>query len=76
MGFKLDKDAVRKLSPNGIIWGEMIAEVLFADTRNRAHPLLQPYLPWGDRADNPYVNFDWDFCSPGKAALFELNLLT
>lgn len=27
---------------------------------------LSPYRPGGDRSDNPYVNFYWDYYAPGK----------
>lgn len=30
------------------------------------HPLLQPYRPGGERSDNPYVNFYWDYYAQGK----------
>lgn len=33
---------------------------------NRTHSLMACYFAGGSRSDNPYVNFYWDFCSPGK----------
>lgn len=46
--------------------GEMFAEKLLAMPEYAAHPLLGPYRPGGERSDNPYVNFYWDYYSQGK----------
>jgi predicted metal-dependent phosphoesterase TrpH len=46
----------------------MIAEAALADARNDGNPLLAPFRPGGARSDNPFVNFYWDHCSPGKPA--------
>ena len=46
--------------------GEMFAEVLLAMPEYANHPLLKPYRPGGERSDNPYVNFYWDYYSQGK----------
>ena len=46
--------------------GEMFAEVLLAMPEYENHPLLRPYRPGGERSDNPYVNFYWDYYSQGK----------
>lgn len=50
----------------GIWSGEMFAEVLLAMPEYADHPLLKPYRPGGERSDNPYVNFYWDYYSQGK----------
>lgn len=68
LGFKVDRTGVAALARNGVVTAEMIAEVLLADTAQHGHPLLQPYLPGGARADNPFVNFYWDVCANGKPA--------
>ena len=47
---------------------EMFAEVLLSMEEYAEEPLLAPYRKGGARSDNPYVNFYWDFCSPGKPA--------
>lgn len=44
----------------------MFAEVLLAMPEYADHPLLKPYRPGGERSDNPYVNFYWDYYSQGK----------
>lgn len=46
--------------------GEMFAEKLLAMSEYADHPLLAPYRPGGERSDNPYVNFYWDYYSQGK----------
>lgn len=46
--------------------GEMFAEVLLTMPEYAEHPLLKPYRPGGERSDNPYVNFYWDYYSQGK----------
>ena len=46
--------------------GELFAEVLLAMPEYADHPLLKPYRPGGERSDNPYVNFYWDYYSQGK----------
>lgn len=46
--------------------GEMFAEALLAMPEYADHPLLTPYRPGGERSDNPYVNFYWDYYSQGK----------
>lgn len=46
--------------------GEMFAEKLLAMPEYADHPLLAPYRPGGERGDNPYVNFYWDYYSQGK----------
>ena len=46
--------------------GEMFAEALLAMPGYADHPLLKPYRPGGERSDNPFVNFYWDYYSQGK----------
>lgn len=71
LGFGLiTKKAMREISQNnyrqGNWTGEMFAEVLLAMPEYSDHPLLKPYRPGGERSDNPYVNFYWDYYSQGK----------
>ncbi len=75
-GFVFDEDKVMGLSPDGTVTGEMIAEVVLADERNKDNPLLKPYFEGGERSDNPYVNFYWDWCSKGKPAYVEINYIS
>lgn len=32
------------------------------------NPLMAPYYSGGNRSENPFVNFYWDFCSKNKPA--------
>ena len=66
LGFDVDKEALKKLSSNGVYTGEMFGEVLLNDQRYLDHPLLKPYRKDGNRSDNPYVNFYWDYYAQGK----------
>lgn len=65
-GFAISEEDLAPLQ-DGITWtGERIAEALLA--KDEIDPRLEPYRSGGARADNPYVNFYWDFCSQGKVA--------
>ncbi len=71
LGFKnVTEQDMRSLSKDyywqGSWSGEMFAEVLLAKPEYTDHPLLKPYRPGGERSDNPYVNFYWDYYSQGK----------
>jgi len=70
MGFDVTEEDMAKLARD-YYWkdrwtGEMFAEVLLDREEYRDHPLLLPYRKGGERGDNPYVNFYWDFYSQGK----------
>jgi hypothetical protein len=68
LGIDFSDDVVMRMAVDGVVTGEMIAEAaLMADSKER-NPLLDPYRAGGDRSDNPFVNFYWDFCSQGKPA--------
>lgn len=75
-GFALSSSAVFHLAKNGVVTGEIIAEVALSQPENRNHPLLAPYYPGGSRSDNPYVNFYWDFCSQGKSMYVPISFLS
>ncbi len=53
--------------------GELFAELLLSKPEYAAHPLLQPYRPGGERSDNPYVNFYWDYYSQGKPCYVKMD---
>ena len=72
LGFELDKSQLDELSANGVYTGEMFAEALLNDPRYQDHPLLKPYRENGERSDNPYVNFYWDYYAQGKACYTEV----
>ncbi len=71
LGFQIDEAELRKLSED--VWtGEMFAEILLGKAEYVKHPLLLPYRAGGERSDNPYVNFYWDFCAQGKPCYGEV----
>lgn len=76
LGLWADVKALEKLTENAYwkkSWtGELLAEVLLADSNYSRHPLLAPYRPRGPRGDNPYVNFFWDFCAEGKPCFAQM----
>lgn len=72
LGFEVDIDALNKLTDNGVYTGEMFGEVLLNDERYKDHDLLKPYREGGNRSDNPYVNFYWDFYAQGKPCYTEI----
>ncbi len=76
LGLFLEDAQLAKLSIHGILTGEMIGEVALEDARNLNHPLLKPYRLGGDRSDNPFVNFYWDFMAQGKPAYVEVEFIS
>ena len=76
MGISFDYDEVMKLSRNGAVTGEMLAEVALKDGNNKTNILMRPFYPGGNRSDNPYVNFYWDFCSKGKGAYVPMEFIS
>jgi predicted metal-dependent phosphoesterase TrpH len=73
LGIELDMDMLEAGARNGVVVAELIAEVALADPRNNDNPHLAPFRPGGTRSINPYVNFYWDFCSPGRPAYVKMN---
>lgn len=72
LGFKVTKKDLDQLSSNGVYTGEMFGEVLLGKEEYKDHELLKPYRDGGDRSDNPYVNFYWDFYAQGKPCYTEI----
>ena len=76
LGIEFDDDLVESLSYKGVITGEMIAEAALIYDFQHKNPLLDPYRGDGDRSDNPYVNFYWDYCSQGKPAHVPMHFIS
>lgn len=76
LGIIIEQEQIDALAIDGVITGEMLAEVALADPRNEDHPLLLPYRAGGSRGDNPYVNFYWDVCAQGKPAYAHVDFFT
>lgn len=77
LGFDVAEQEMRRAAEGMVhpeIWtGDLFAEVLLARSDYQDHPLLLPYRPGGERSDNPYVNFYWDYYSQGKPCHVEIN---
>lgn len=76
LGIDLSDEVIKKLSKNGVVNGEMIAEAAMEFDKDKKNPLLQPYYENGTRSDNPYVNFYWDYCAQGKPAYAEVKYIS
>lgn len=61
---------------NGVVTGELIAEILLAQKQASQYEILRPYLPGGAKSDMPYVRFYWDFFSEGKPAYVPIHYIT
>lgn len=59
-----------------ILPGETIGKVLLAREDLLNHPMLLPYRKGGNRSDNPYVNFYWDFYSQGTACYLHVDFMS
>lgn len=75
-GLNLSEDEVLRRSPNGVVTGELIAEIFLEDDENRKSPILKPYQEGGDRSDMPYVNFYWDYFAQGKPAYVPMEFIS
>ena len=76
LGINFEDEMIKKLSKNGVVNGEMIAEAAMSFDKNQENPLLKPYYKNGSRSDNPFVNFYWDFCAQGKPAYVEVKFIS
>lgn len=72
----LNDEEVLAKAPDEIITGELIAEVLLSDKRNRESEILSPYREGGEKSDMPFVNFYWDYFSQGKPAYVHIEYIT
>ncbi len=76
LGFSLAEEDLMKITA-GSYWseywtGEVFAEALLNSDTYLTNSLLAPYRKGGERSDNPYVNFYWDYCSQGKPCYAEI----
>jgi len=73
LGFDLSEAELDAVSHSGIWTGEVFAEVLLGKEVYLDHTRLLPYRVGGMRADNPFVNFYWDFYAQGKPCYAEID---
>lgn len=75
-GIPLDEEEVMAASDDGVVPGELIAEILLSREDAGQYELLHPYLPGGSKSDMPNVRFYWDFFSAGKAAYVPIRYIS
>ena len=76
LGLKFDKEKAYVKGFDGIVTGESIAEAALNDIRNIDNGILKPYRKNGNRSDNPYVNFYWDYFSMGKPCYVPIEFMS
>ncbi len=76
VGIYVEEASVMSRAIDGVVPGELIAEVALEDERNQANPHMAPYLPGGEFADSPFVSFYWNLCAKGKPAYVPLYFIT
>lgn len=76
LGISISTKEVLDFSNGGIVTGELIAEILLKKEDANKCEALSPYLPNGNRCDNPYVNFYWDYFSQGKPAYVPIKYIS
>jgi len=76
LSIEFDDDLIEELSHDGVVTGEMIAEAALIYDHDAKNPLLDPYRCQGERSDNPYVNFYWDYCAQGKPAYTPMTFIS
>lgn len=72
----LSADEVFADTKDGIVTGELIAEILLQKENAKEYEVLLPYFAGGARSDNPYVNFYWDYFSQGKPAYVPIDFIS
>lgn len=75
-GIPLSAAEVLDAAKDGIVTGELIAEILLQRQDAKEHELLLPYLDGGARSGNPYVNFYWDYFAQGKPAYVPVHFIS
>jgi 3',5'-nucleoside bisphosphate phosphatase len=76
LGIDFEEAVVADLANEGVVTGEILAEAALLYDCERKNPLLDPYRGNGDRSDNPYVNFYWDYCAQGKPAYTPMHFIS
>lgn len=65
-GIVLDAATLIAQAGGRAVTAEQIAEILLGDPALADHPLLAPYRRGGERSENPFVNFYWDWFHQGQ----------
>lgn len=75
-GVPVTLDEVLAEAQNGVVPGELIAQIVLAREDAAQYAALRPYLPGGERSDMPNVRFYWDFFAEGKVAYVPVKYLS
>lgn len=75
-GIPVNAAQVMAASGNGVVTGELIAELVLARRDAGEYGLLRPYLPGGEKSDMPNVRFYWDFFAEGRPAYVPIRYLS
>lgn len=75
-GIPLPLSEIMAATVDGVVTGELVAELLLAREDASKYELLRPYLPGGAKSDMPFVRFYWDFFSEGKLAYVPIRYLS
>ena len=77
LGFQISERELNEISNieyGTNVWtGELFGEVLLANQAYKEHKLLLPYRKGGERSDNPYVNFYWDYYAQDKPCYVKID---
>jgi len=71
--FEAELNAIADINNDGVWIGETFAEVLLERAEYLDHPLLKPYREGGERGNNPFLNFFWDYFAQDKPCYVEMN---
>lgn len=74
-GIEIDGNELMQKSKGKVPAPEFFAEVLMGNPGYHKNPLLQPYLPGGEKSDMPYINFYLDYFAQGRPAYVKLELM-
>lgn len=75
-GIPVKEAEVLEAAENGVVTGELIAQIVLAREDAGRYEILRPYLQGGAKSDMPNVRFYWDFFSEGKAAYVPIHYLS
>lgn len=75
-GVLVNKEEILNASCDGVVTGELIAEVVLAKENAKEYEILHPYLSGGEKSDMPNVRFYWDFFSEGKPAYVPIHYVS
>lgn len=76
LGIQFNREEVQNLAGENAVCAEIIVQSALHQPENRTHPLIAPLLPGGALSNQPFVNFYWSVCAPGKPAYVPVTTMT